>query len=78
VGLLVIAVQDTAEAMQRFVHDGGWQFPVAVLPDQVAASYGIRAVPTLVVIRPAGRILKIMVGGASAADLTKMMDDLTG
>jgi len=73
-----MAVQDTPEAMRQFVGDGGYEFPVAVLPDQMVESYGIHAVPTLVIVRPAGRILKVIVGGASAADLTRMMDDLTG
>jgi hypothetical protein len=78
VGLLAITVGDNAAAMQQFMNDGGWQFPVALLSDQVAASYGITKIPTLVVIRPAGRILKIIIGGVSAADLAKMMDDFTG
>ena len=71
-------VGDTAPAMQQFMSSGGWHFPVALLSDQVAASYGVTKIPTLVVIRPAGRILKVIVGGVSAADLTQMVDDLTG
>ena len=76
--LLGIGVQDHEADMRQFMNEGGWSFPVALLPDSVPAAYGINAVPTLVIVRPGGRILKVLVGGASAADLTKMMDDLTG
>ncbi len=74
----MIGVQDDEASLRRFVKEGGWQFPAAILPVQVAASNGIRYCPTIVVIRPSGSIVKVLVGGASSAELNKMMDDLTG
>ena len=76
--MLIGAVSDDEASMQRFVDRGGYRFPVAMLSDEVAAAYGIDAIPTLVIIRSSGLIEKTLVGGASADELTRMLDDLTG
>jgi len=76
--VLIGAVSDDEASMQRFVDRGGYRFPVSMLSDEVAAAYGIDAIPTLVIIRSSGLIEKTLVGGASADELTRMLDDLTG
>jgi hypothetical protein len=73
-----MAVQDSESDLRKLMTDGGWQFPVALMPDSVPAAYGIRAVPTLVLLDSGGRIAKTWVGAVSAAKLSAALDDLTG
>jgi hypothetical protein len=75
--VLIGAVSDDEASIRRFVDRGGFGFPVAMLSDEVAAAYGIDAIPTLVIIRANGHIERTLVGGASAAELRRMLD-LTG
>jgi len=65
--------------MRDFLSKGGWTFPVALAPDSVARSYGVRYLPTTVVVDGEGRIAKTIIGGqgASASELSKLVDDLT-
>jgi hypothetical protein len=74
---LVVAVNDSEEAMRGFVADGGYAFPVMLDAENVGGRYGVRAIPTLVAIDSEGRIVKTIVGGATAADLSSLVDDLT-
>jgi hypothetical protein len=74
---LVVAVQDTEADIKQFLDDGGWTFPVALLPDDVRLSYGVRGVPTLFLVDADGRIAKTFVGGVTAAKLSELVDDLT-
>jgi thioredoxin-like negative regulator of GroEL len=77
-GLLVVAVSDNLDAVQGFRTKGEFTFPVMLDSDGVAGRYGVRAIPTVVVIDSAGRVAKTIVGGVSEADLSKLVDDLTG
>ncbi|MBC7293760.1 MAG: thioredoxin family protein, partial [Thermoleophilia bacterium] len=43
----------------------------------LAGRYGVRAVPTIVLVDSLGRVAKTVVGGVSASDLSKLVDDLT-
>jgi glucose-6-phosphate isomerase len=74
---LVVAVSDSKGAMQGFIAEGGYTFSVMLDPGNLGGRYGVRAVPTLVVIDSEGRVAKTIVGGATAADLSSLVDDLT-
>jgi peroxiredoxin len=74
---LVLAVSDSEDAMRGFVSNNGYAFPVMLDPDNVAARYGVRAIPTTVVIDPEGRVANTIVGAATAANLSSLVDDLT-
>lgn len=73
----MVATSDSENAMRSFLSEGGHSFPVMMDPGDVASRYGVRAIPTVVVIDPEGRIAKKLVGGVSAADLASLVDDLT-
>ncbi len=75
----MLAVQDTKSNMEAFLRKGGYGFPVALVEDEVPASYGIRAIPTIIVLDSNGEIVKKIIGGqgATASDLSKIVDDLT-
>jgi thioredoxin-like negative regulator of GroEL len=75
--VLALAVNDGEQAMRDFMDAGGWIFPVMLAGDNVAGSYGVRAIPTLVLVRPGGRIAKTIVGGVTAEDLAALVDELS-
>ena len=72
-----MSVQDSKPDMVDFMDEGGWTFPVMLEADGAARAYGVRPIPTLFVIDAEGVIVKKIIGGASAADLTALVDDLT-
>ena len=70
-------MDDTEEDMQAWLAEGGWTFPVLVTgTGDVASAYGIRAVPTVVLIDSEGWIVETLVGGASASGLSSLIDGL--
>ncbi len=73
----MVAVSDSKGAIQGFMAEGGYTFPVMLDPGNLGGRYGVRAVPTLVVIDSEGRVAKTIVGGVTAADLSSLVDDLT-
>jgi len=76
-GVLAVAVSDNESAVRDFLAQGGYTFPVMVGGDDIAAQYGVRAIPTTFVIDPQGRIVKTIVGATTASDMAKLVDDLT-
>jgi hypothetical protein len=72
-----MAVQDSESDMSAFMSAGGWTFPVMLAADNAARAYGVRGIPTLFVLDAEGVIVKKIVGRASAADLSALVDDLT-
>jgi predicted transcriptional regulator len=71
----VIAVNDQETDMRALLQGGNYQLPVILDPSgAVGSEYGLRAVPTLVIVDPQGRIAKVHVGGLSAADLSAAVD----
>ena len=76
--MLAIAVDETEEDMQAWLAEGAWTFPVMVTgADDVASAYGVRAIPTVVLIDSEGWIVETLVGGASASGLSALIDGLT-
>jgi hypothetical protein len=75
--VLVIAVDDSEDAMREFLSEGGYTFPVMLDEDNVAADYGVRAIPTNLVLDPEGEVAKTVVGGVTADELSRLVDDLT-
>ena len=73
----MLAVQDTAADMKSLLSQNTWSFPVAMADNQIAAAYGIRAVPTVVVLDSLGHSKKTLVGGDSADKLIALVNDLT-
>jgi cytochrome c biogenesis protein CcmG, thiol:disulfide interchange protein DsbE len=76
--VLAIAVDDSEETMSEFLSENGYIFPVMLDKDNVAAEYGVRAIPTNVVLDSEGEVVKTLVGGVTAEELSSLMDDLTG
>jgi len=74
---LVLAVSETEAAMRQFLQSGGWNFPVMIASDDVAAAYKVQAVPTLFVVDQEGRVVRSVVGGATALELSRIIDDLS-
>ena len=72
-----MAVSDSAEAVRGFMAGGGYTFPVMLEPSGLGDRYGIRAVPTIMLIDSEGRVTTTIVGGVTAADLSSLVDDLT-
>lgn len=62
--------------MENFMKAGGWDFPVMIASDDIAAAYEVQAVPTLFIIDSDGRIVDRLVGGATASQLSRRVDDL--
>jgi len=75
--VLAIAVDDTEEAMRAWMAEGGWTFPVVMPEGDVASAYGVRGIPTVVLIDSEGWIVETLVGGASASGLSALIDGLT-
>jgi hypothetical protein len=75
--VLVLAVSDGEDDMREFMSEGGYTFPVMLDEDNVAADYGVRAIPTIVVLDPEGEVAKTVVGGMTADELSSLVDDLT-
>jgi hypothetical protein len=73
----VVAVDDTEDAMRAFMASGGWTFPVVMGAEDAANAYGARFIPSLFVIDPEGYIVDRLAGGASASDLSALIDGLT-
>ena len=72
---MVIAVNDQESDMRALLAGGGYQLPVVMDPSSlVGGQYGLRAVPTLVIVDPLGKITKVHVGGMSSADLSALVD----
>lgn len=58
---------------------GGFTFPVMLEgADEAAQAYRISAIPTVFLIDAEGRIVDSFVGGATAAELSRLVDDLSG
>jgi thioredoxin-related protein len=77
VEVLVMAVNDSADAMREFMDDGGWSLPVMMGADDAAREYGVRAIPMIFVVDTEGRIVKKIVGEATAETLSEVVDGIT-
>ena len=69
-------VNDSESRMRDFMTTGGWDFPVMMGADSAANDYGVRFIPTIVVIDREGRISEMIVGMATASDLSAVIDGL--
>jgi thioredoxin-related protein len=76
-GFLAVAVGDTEAAMRALVTQSDYSFPVMLGSDELASQYGVQVIPTHVIIDPEGRVVKTIVGGVTAAELSEVVDDLT-
>ena len=74
--MLVLAVNDSEEAMRSFVEDGGWSFPVMLGGDSAASAYKVPAIPTVFVIDADGTIVRKLIGSATAAQLIELVEGL--
>lgn len=63
--------------MREFISAGGWTFPVVMGAEETANAYGIRFIPSLFVIDSEGYIVDRLAGGATASDLSALIDGLT-
>jgi len=71
-----MAIGDTAESMRAFMRRGGWSFPVVMAVDELGFSYGIRTIPTTVIIDSKGRMVDTIVGVVKADKLASLVEDL--
>ena len=72
-----MTVNDSENRMRDFMTTGGWDFPVMMRADSAANDYGVRFIPTIVVIDREGRIAEMIVGTATASDLSAVIDGLS-
>jgi hypothetical protein len=56
----------------------GYSLPVVLAQNSVFGTYGIRYVPTLVVLDKNGDLAQTVSGPVSLLQLSRMLDDLTG
>jgi thiol-disulfide isomerase/thioredoxin len=75
--VLAMDVNDSQEAIRELVTSNGWTFPVMLNADSAASAYGVRFIPTVVVVDSEGRIAEKIVGGTNASDLSLLIDGLT-
>ncbi len=71
-------MNDSEDAMREFLSENGYSFPVMLDEDNVAGDYGVRAIPTNIVLDSEGEVAKTLVGGVTAEELSSVLDDLTG
>lgn len=64
-----MAVSDSDEAIRGFMEAGGYTFPMMLDPGEIGRLYEIRAIPTVVIIDPEGRVVETMTGGGTAEDI---------
>jgi hypothetical protein len=76
-GLLVVAVGDTDAAIRDLMASGGYTFPLMLDPGNIGAGYGVSVIPTLVIIRPSGKVFKSMSEVVTAEALADLVGDLT-
>jgi len=69
-------VNDTEDDIRAFMTAGGWTFPVMTGAESTADAYGVRFLPTVVVIDSDGRIVERVVGEATASRLSSLVDGL--
>jgi cytochrome c biogenesis protein CcmG/thiol:disulfide interchange protein DsbE len=72
--LVGIDYTDQTDAARSFIHRFGWTFPVLSDPDGIyGARYALKGLPTTVVLDPEGRIVEVLSGPQSAADLRQAL-----
>ena len=70
-------MNDSEQDMREFLSDNGYGFPVMLDEENVAGDYGVRAIPTNLVLDSEGEVAKTIVGGVTAEELSGFVDDLT-
>ncbi len=74
---VVVQPKDKA-AMLRLMADGGYTVPAMVDDAGLGRSYGLRYVPSLVVLDQRGATATSVVGEIDVLRLSRILDDLTG
>ena len=70
----MVALNDSESNVRAFMEKGGLQLPVLLDGSgEIAAKYGISAVPTAVFIDPQGNIGNTKIGGATVDDLAALI-----
>jgi hypothetical protein len=72
----VVAVGDTDAAIRDLMTSGGYSFPLMLDPGNMGVAYGIDVIPTLVIIRPSGTVVKSMSAVVTADALAALVGDL--
>lgn len=75
--LLAMDVSDSEEDIRAFMTENGLTFPMMLDGDSAAGDYRVNALPTTVVINPEGYIIKRIIGGTTAAELSTIVDGIT-
>jgi cytochrome c biogenesis protein CcmG, thiol:disulfide interchange protein DsbE len=77
VNLQVVALNDSESNVRAFLKKDGLQLPVLLDgPGEIAAAYGISAVPTTVFIDSQGNIGNTKIGGTTVDDLVALVDTI--
>lgn len=73
----MVALNDSESDVRAFLKKEGLQLPVLLDgPGEIAAAYGISAVPTAVFIDPQGNIGNTKIGGTTVDDLVALVDSV--
>ncbi len=77
--LMILGVSmdtDPPAKVSAWLAENGITYPVAIADMQLAADYGVYSFPTLIVVDPAGRIVRSHRGVLSRPELDAILDDL--
>ena len=60
--------------VQEYMAEKGINYPVAIIDESISTLYGeIEGIPTNFLINPQGKIIKVMVGSVTKADIEGYM-----
>lgn len=74
---MAVALSDNEAAIRDLMAAGGYGFPLMLDQTGVGRAYGIEAIPSIIVIGPAGKIARTITGTVSADDLAELVGQLT-
>jgi len=77
--LMILGVSmdmDPPDEVSAWLAGNGITYPIAIADMQLAADYGVYSFPTLIVIDPAGRIVRAHQGVLSRPELDAILDEL--
>lgn len=78
-GLMILGVSmdtDPPDQVRAWLAERGISYPIAIADQQLALDYGVWSFPTLVVVDPAGRIVRSHQGVLSRPELEDLLDGL--
>ncbi len=76
--MVAVAPSSDEAGIRELMAGEGYSLPVLLAQSSVAAEYGVRGVPTLVVLDENGAVFQKLSGPVSLLRLSRILDDVTG